>query len=467
MLPGTKRRASQDSFLDALQSQIVTGTENLASWIRHVDANGGIDDLFRLEVWLKGLRSFFEIRHLPLAEAERNDLVGRNFGPEIRIVRDALQRCEIFAAELIKYGRAGNIEFEAFIVSQLRKDSALEYHVGKIAEQPSPLDSMFQLSTSLNDLRLMVDAACRDKRPGYQLFLSIGRNYQRALRSCRYVEMLLAQRFRTQDDRVDNAALGSILRAIEDERLRREVALSLLWLFRLLRYLQVVSDDLAADRPLVPTLVIFSLLHSETEQAADSLRTHFPKGKEGDPALSEAAELIVRSLVSESHRVFEQELVSASREPDPDAIFAAIQRGHDALRNCYQSCIVMLAQAFEKELEPRAVFPGMQENQQKAHRLRKDLWGLREYLRAFLKDKATPDTSSMLERIALFRESAMHDLMYRDWGEFERLSDSLFIAATPPEVRNVLREFVNFLDSLIDDVPARSVPRVTARADIR
>ncbi len=129
MAPESRKRATRDSFLDALQSEIVAGTENLASWIKHLEASGGIEDLFELESWLKGLRSYFEIQHLPLSDAERESIVERSFAGEIRIARQALQICEALAGELIKHGRTDKIEFEAFIENQLRKDQMLDYHI--------------------------------------------------------------------------------------------------------------------------------------------------------------------------------------------------------------------------------------------------------------------------------------------------------------------------------------------------
>jgi hypothetical protein len=457
MLADTTRKHSQDSFLEALQTEFLAGTENLASWIRHVEASGRIESLFELETWLKGLRSFFRVRHLPLSESERKDLIARSFGPEIRIVRQALQICEASTGELMKHGWTDKIEFESFIESQLRKDNVLDYHVSKIVEQPTPMDSLIQLSESLNDLRVMIDAVNQAEKLDYQLFVSIGRCYRRNVRNCRYVEMLLAQRFRLQYDRVDNAALSGILKGIAEEGIRRDIALSLLWLFRLLKYLQFVHRDLVADRPLRHFLVIFCLLHEEMGLLSDFLKGHFLKGREASHALWNVVELIVYSLKMESQRALERELLFVSREADPAVIYTKIENSHGMLRNCYQSCVVALAQAIDKNFEGKAVFPSILEGLQTAQRLRQDLWDLRKHLKDILQNRSGTDVNSIIEKIAAFRESSLRYLMYRDWGEFERLSDSFVTATHPLEVRTLIRKFVSFLETLVEEVSKRSV----------
>ncbi len=462
MAVDSRRKTQRDSFLDALQSEIVAGTENLASWIRHVEASGGLEDLFELETWLRALSAFFEVQHIPMSDSERKNLVDRSFSPEMRVARHALQICEALTGELIKHGRTEKIEFEEFIENQLRKDNVLDFHVSKIVEQPTPLDSLLQLSESLNDLRVMIDALKDSERHDYQLYLSVGRSYRRALRSCRYVEMLMSQRFRLQYDRIDNLALGGVLRAIDDDTVRQDVALAFLWLFRLLHYLKTIHRELSESRTLRHSLAMFSLLHAEMEQLADFMRVRFLKNKDAGHNLKNAAELAAFSVRVESRRVFERELVFILRQSDPASIYAKIENSHGMLRNCYQSCVVTLAQAFDREFDGKAAFPSMMENLQRAQKLRQDLWTLRQYLRDVLQSRSTPETNSIVERLAAFRESSLHLLMYRDWGEFERLSDCLITATVPLDVRTLLRKFVTFLETLLAEVSKRSVLKESA-----
>ncbi|MBM3791945.1 MAG: hypothetical protein FJW35_16555 [Acidobacteria bacterium] len=454
-----KTVTAQDSFLDVLLSDIVAGTEKLSAWINHVQAQDGIEDLFELETWLRGLGAFTDIRHLPLSESERSDVVARSFAPELRILRRVLQICERGSISLLKLGRASKVEFETFIENQMRKDSVLDYHVSKILEQPTPSDSLQRLLETTTDLATLLDAMPEAAHQNLQSYLSVGRTFQRGLRDCRYVDMLLAQRFRLQYDRVDNPILSSLLRSISDPAMRRNTALALLYLYRFLRYLTVTGRDLRLDHPLRHHVVVFSLLHQEAGRYVDFLKARLVKGKKVDPSVRNAGELMVHSLKLELRRVMERELVFVGADTDASTIYSKMENSHGLLTNCFQSCIVTLAQAYDPGIDARSVFPSMLEGADRARKLRQELWDLRRDLDDLAGRESDCDLSRVMERIAGFRESSLKYLMYKDWGEFERFADSIVTTGSSEEARNELRNLINYLDLLVAEVSKRSVLR--------
>jgi len=145
-----------------------------------------------------------------------------------------------------------------------------------------------------------------------------------------------------------------------------------------------------------------------------------------------------------------------SNETDASIIFAKVENSHGIMRNCLQNCVITLAQAVNDELEGQAIFPAMAEGSQKAQKLRQHLWDLRQELRDVLDRRVGFDITKLMERLGEFREVSLRDLMYRDWGEFERFSDALITAKDSLESRTVLRKFVSFLDVLVAEVSKRS-----------
>src|SRR5512143_4129597 len=94
-------RTATDSFLDTLDSEVVSGGEALHAWLIHLEATGGIDSLFQLESWLRGLKAFFDVRNVPMATHERSALLKRTFASEIQVMHSALQLVEYLAAQVI------------------------------------------------------------------------------------------------------------------------------------------------------------------------------------------------------------------------------------------------------------------------------------------------------------------------------------------------------------------------------
>ncbi len=454
-------RTATDSFLDTLDSEVVAGGEALHAWLIHLEATGGIDSLFQLESWLRGLKAFFDVRNVPMATHERSALLKRTFASEIQVIHSALQLAEYLAAQVIHMGYPAQGDLESFIDAQLQKENARDYPVGITMDQPTPLDSMVRLQGSLNNMRVLVESLRDCSNLDYQVYLSLGRSCLLELKSCRYVDMLLSQRFRLQYDRVDRPVLSVLLRGIPEERLRRNVALAFLYLFRLLRYLSMVAAELANDRPLRTTLIIFALVHMELANFSELIRARFIRVREARGRLAQAAELIVYSLGIESQRVLDRELVSLAHEGNARLMFTKVENSHGVLCNCLQSGVITLARAFDTEFDPRALFPSMVQNVEKSQKLRQDLWSLRLFLKEVLEPKGNLELDALIGRLMEFRETSMRHLMYRDWGEFERFSDEIVSAGSGTEVRVLLRKLVTYIETLIQEVSKRSVLQST------
>ncbi len=453
----TRTHGTHDSFADVLRSEIMAESENLTAWIKQLSEEGAIESLFAMETWLKGMQSFFRTEHLPLSPTERVELARRSFAAEIGIVRQALQICEMHACDVIKPRGGGKLEFEEFVEIQMRKDRLPDFHISKMVEQLTPGDSISQLLVSLNDLRVSIDAFREQSGMDYQLFISLGRLLENELKGCRYVDMLLGRHLRLQYDHIENKSLTSVLQGISEDTVRRNVATTLLYLFRCLKYLKLVSADLAGDHPLQKHLVIFSLLHEEMGTLSDFIRARFLRNRITDDPLQNALELIAYSLKTEAQRVLDRELIFIARETDPVPIYMHIENGHGLLRHCCQSGVLALVQAIDRGFDATILFPSRAESLSSAEKLRQDLWDLRQWLNDILGNKAELDSNSIIKRLVEFKESSLRSLMYRDWAEFETFSDALSIAANFIEMRTHIRKFVGFLEMLVQEVSKRSV----------
>jgi hypothetical protein len=452
-MQGSKSPKTQNIFTDALQSEIVAGSENLATWIRLIHSQGGIEDLFGLETWLKGIRSFLNVEHLPLAESEKEELLSRSYSSEIKIIHDAVQICEIHACSILNMGQTEVFESDKIIEKQLTKERIHDVHINRLLEQLTPIDSMSYLMDALNDLKISIDAFQHLLNPGYQIFLSLSRSYRRELKNCRYIHMLLSQKFRLQYDVIDNKSLSETLRSIQDEPVRHNLALALLSLFRFLKYLKIVFLDMQQDRSLRHHLIIFSLLHEEMDNLSKFLKARLIKGKKSSQSLKGASELVAYTLKNESSRVISKELIYLSRETEPSNIYTRIETSYNLLLNCCQSSILSLVHAIEINFDAESMFPRRADRLLASERIRQVLWNLRQWMMHLLdNDNVVPDTNKILERLTAFKEKYFQSLAYSDWAEFEGLFGKLAISNNPKELRIQIRKFINFIESLIQEV---------------
>lgn len=450
---GTKK--TENTFLDALRSEIAAGNENLSSWVKSIQASGSIEKLFELETWLKGIRSFLNIEHLPLTEAEKEDLLNRSFLSEIKISRQVLQICEDLACTLLGAGSPDTFEIDALIENQIRKDRIMELRIGRFLDQMTPADSVSRLLDSLNDLRISMDAYQRLPNPGYQLYLALGRNYRQALKNCRFIDMLINQRFRIQYDLIDNTRLTEALRSVSDDQIRRNAALAILYLFRMFKYLDLVHEDLSNDRSLRHHMVLFSLIHEEMADIASFLKKNFVKGKDVAPNLKNAADMAVYSLQTESRKVLYRELVGVAGETDPKQIYTRIENSHGLIRNCCQANILYLVSALDKNFNEGNLFPRREARLEAVESVRRGLWDLRKWLMQVMENETAPDFNEIIDRLTSFKDAHSNSLMYRDWVEFENFVETLTLCSDSGEILANLRRFLDFVEDLIQEVSKR------------
>jgi hypothetical protein len=99
----------------------------------------------------------------------------------------------------------------------------------------------------------------------------------------------------------------------------------------------------------------------------------------------------------------------------------------------------------------------MLEGQQRALKLRHDLWFLRQHMKDVLDRRDNVEVLPLVEQLSLFRESSLRYLMYRDWAKFEYFADALITSGNQQETRTLIRMFVSFIEALVQEVSKRSV----------
>jgi hypothetical protein len=435
---------------------------NLSAWVNRIREQGGVDALFEFEASLKGLRTFFDLRYLPILPSDRPGILQRTFAPELQVVRSGVEWAERCTRDVLRYGGGQRTLAEFSDTSSGRNFPT----IGSL-QQPTPLSSLERLLELLNDFGVLIDS-CSVTAQNSGLFMALGRTFRRDLKSCRYVDMLLGQRFSVLHDHIQKPVVKRILRAVPDRAIRHNAAVAMLYLFRSLRYLGLIERDLALDRPARRSLILFSLVHELALRLCDLLRTRWIRVR-GATLMRSPAEYMAQWLSKELHRVFECELpYGQGQVVTPPDVYTRIESSHGYLFNCIQGCILALLEALAPGLDVRALFPSMREDTRAAHELKRALWDLHQFLRDAVAERGIRDPHQIAERLAAFRQRSMSDLMYQYmyqyWSEFERSSASIIAATDPIRTRAEILKLVGVLERVMGALNMPAVPGCCERA---
>jgi hypothetical protein len=426
-------------------------------WLEMLGREQKTDYLFELEMWVKCFDRFFRVKNHPLSEPEARDVVRRDFSEELKIVRDVSLRMSHLCTELMTEERAEISRFDRYIENYIKREYVLDGFVEKLMQQPTPEDSLSLLVESLTDLRAIVDDLSRLPKISFVAFTSIGKIVNREIKRCRYIDLLIAYKFKPQFDRIDNHRLATIIKNVANDQLRQDVAKILLELFRLLRYLHFIAEDLEKDKPLKNSLLIFSLINSEVRLLLEFVEGKVLKLRNLSQEVAQPLDSVAYALNMELKKIFSRELVGFVYLRQAPPIYAKVENSHGLLRDAFQQSVVTIAQIFDAELRGDEVFPQFQTKLEQSLIIRGDIWRLLVFARRFAESGTKEGVASLIERIALFRDASLKYLMYKDWDAYEQFLEEIIGARTIEEVQEVLHRFAVFLETLLGQVNMRAV----------
>jgi hypothetical protein len=333
----------------------------------------------------------------------------------------------------------------------------MDNFLNRLLAQPTPDDSLALLLEALADVRSLMDELVKLPEVTFRTFTSMGKLTNREIKQCRYIEMLVAYKFKVQYDRVENPTIAALIKRLHHEGLRQDLAKVFLELFRLLRYLEFIEKDLRQDRPLKHSLLVFSLVNSELRMLFDFIETRICKQPEISQECVDALDATIFALSQEIKKVFSHELVGLVYLRHAPPIFAKVENSHGMLKNSLQQSIVQISQAFDPSFDGSQVFSSYVTRLEQSRQLLREISLLLEALRHF-EDVADHETLSALRKnFENFRETSLKHLMFKDWEEYEKFLDEIAGSKTREMLRFALRRFRVFMEALHGEVSKRSV----------
>ena len=457
--------------------------------------------LFRFEMLLKALVCFGNPANHPGPRVSDPSAMSRDFGLELGLVRSILR--EIVSTGRILSGDKDNSSvFRSYLMSVVAQDHARMQMTKQALTQDTPEQSLSLLLSAMKDQLDVNESIALEAGVSSKLFASVVRIAQREIQRSEYFNPLTALEFRVEFDRIQVVEVLEVIAAIESDPARRVTALAFLALFRLMRYLDLIREELAVeDGGVGPLFAFLALLRSEasalslfmTQDAAawmsegfartyeryepDRVKERFGDLEQEYAGLKSLRELIAsvgNQLDLELRKVFEQQIPPLEAEKDAGELTDSVYKATASLRSFMQNSIVLLAREFRSDLEGEEVFVDFTSDRARSERLRRDIWMFQQILRAFVaKARGTEDATDqwagmstfrfVREFVKYFKSMGYQLLRYSDYARFDNFM-SLIDRLGDGDVLDVKRltnivsaceDFHGFLGQMFDAVGRR------------
>lgn len=381
------------------------------AWLARLPLERKVEHLFELEILLKGLACFANPRNHP-GPPRKAPVVAQDFREHTALARDALARVVHTCRVLLVDGDRAFV-FQRYLESVLPDDRA-RTQLGTLSGD-TPEQSLLVLRHAMTNVLEVTTGVARLPRVPFRLFYALLGLVQRETARSAYFKPLHALEFRPEFDRITNTRMLELMRSVPSEQARRLVALTVLSLFRMLRYLSLVETAAneptdAPKRSIAIVYLVLSVLRSDSRALSGYLRRRagplLAEGFEVDlfrvPAPEIAAQYerlrarghelreikatldgVAANLRLEMRRAFERDFPPLDVTPSLDMLRAAVQRTASNLRPAIQNAVMFLGRSLGATLDVRGVFDDDTTRRILSERLRRDVWMFAQIVRAF------------------------------------------------------------------------------------
>ena len=379
------------------------------------------ESLFELEMLLKGFACFGNARNHP-GPPRRVPDVAHDFREELRIMRDALMQAGDQVRDLLGEKERAYV-FSRYLETVLPEDRERTQLVHDQLSQDTPEAALMVLRSSFGGYLELAEGLLRLNRIPHRLYGALQSTVTREVGRNAFFNPLVALEFRPEFDRIRAPEVLEALHAIESEATHRLVALTMLTLFRGLRYVSLVERYAGQPATARRSYLILAVLRSDLRaltrflfrQAAgimaDGLERELMEASASDIrmrhdawtrraakllSLRRTLETIANTLRIEIRKTFERELPAPADAPADDLLGPLLIQASASLRATLHHAVLDLC----VELAPERALPELASDEAGRRaasvRLRRDVWMFKQILRAFLA-KADASSSSGLD----------------------------------------------------------------------
>lgn len=367
------------------------------------------DTLFELEMLLKGVTCFGNPHNHP-GTRRAASAVAHDYTEELRIVRDAITRINALVRTLLGE-KDKAYTFSRYLESVLPEDSARGRLLQEQLTQDTPEEALLVLRNAFGAFQDLADGLLRLGRVSHRLYAGLHGTIAREIGRNVYFNPLMALEFRPEFDRIQSGEVLEALHAVRSESAHRVVALTVLALFRALRYLDL-ADRYAADASAARrAYVILAVLRSDlraltryvTRHAADTiadglerdlLSVHAVEIADRRDALAEEAralstlrntlEALANGLRVDVRKVFTHDLPGpsdgvAGAELGPQIVVATA-----SIRASIHHSIASLCRVLAPGRPTPQLARDREARRATSERLRREIWMFMQILRAFI-----------------------------------------------------------------------------------
>ncbi len=391
-----------------------------------VDDTGVVTEL---GIWCSGLESFLASGHYSFAETDGSqpDAI-KNF----RLIQSALLRCAGLNSRLL----------------------SMRSH----REQPDSVTGreLSDLAIAFRDSILIGECMIRSGSSGPAEWKA----WSNAL-SDRFTHLPVFRKLIRSAETSGEQSLPEYLKKLvngESDTLEQaEIALILPRFGKILKWLSVIGEMLAADEPLKPALLIFSSVNEQVRELIGYINNRLERFPDVEAELFSSLDAASYTASIELKKVYSQELAGLAMVRPSPMIYARMETAYSLLNEGFQQILSGFARLIDPKVNNVDLFPTFKVKFEQSVILQKDLWSLTRLVQASESDPSAPNLETLKDSIRAFMKENVRFLFYKDTETVERFVEEILVTKQNKDLVPILHRFGAYLETLFGQVKLRAV----------
>jgi hypothetical protein len=424
-----------------------------------------------LDLMMRALDRFFNLEDIPPTSVH---LTTKNFITELSSGKDAITKVLSILERIIPAGKKNAYLFQQFAETKFLTGKRRNIYRHELYRQDSPEKSLYRLYGSFLNLKTVVNDLRKNKFIEYMSFKNLGQIVSKEIRENVYFNPFKRE-IDPELDHIAHIEISDIVKNIKEKDSKKLVSVTFLFLFRFLRHLEHINYTTLKLSELHPSLLIITLLNSETEV----FRSYLKKSvrKLSDKELASTLEMLSYQFTMESKRVYQQELKDIFEYESPSHLRGKIENSQGILKNLIEHTIINLAQYWKPDIKGENIFKDFVNKTEQSMKLRENIYVLSRVL--MLLEESVDDPKEkihMLRSLKIcmeyFEKTTFKLLRYDDYDEFQ----NFFVEALSYEMNEDFKKFITrcqyfivFLDTTLRHIENRAelkdMPLDTGKAE--
>lgn len=385
-----------------------------------------------LSLWLAAICKFIQPENYSFKDPDAKNLVKQNWSNELRALRFSAMRAAHLTSQLA--AKIKTLDFDAF-------------------NDQTEVDEFAELYLVLSQFSFVCGDLLSIKQLDYYAWSNLCESLKIGLEKTALPEKLFSNEYNKLPASLSALNQSSTAR----QPYGKEILEAIARLNRLLDTLRIIGNKLENDLPLKNSLLFFSLIYSETKDLTRFVEQRILRSMPPEHEFFDLLDGTIYIISLELKKVYSRELKGVFDLRTAPIVVARVETSHGLLQDCFQQSIILLAKAFDPQIEGWRIFPNYQTRLEQSLILRGDLWSALQNVQKAESSPAAFPAEKLKKSLEHLRANSLHFLMFKDCEPTERFIEEIVQTRRLQTITHVLHRFGAYLETLLGQVNMRGV----------